>query len=162
MTQLSKPQNDTTDREIIITRLLNAPRELVFDAFTDAEHLINWWGPTGFTNTFLSHDVRPGGEWNFIMHGPDGTDFKNQIVYEDVVRPSYLAYQHGSGEADDRGFYVTVTFEDVAGKTNLTMKSVFQTAEERDMVVKEYGAIEGGNQTIDKLEAELIKMSDGR
>jgi uncharacterized protein YndB with AHSA1/START domain len=162
MTQLSKTQTNTADREVIITRLLNAPRELVFEAFTNAEHLINWWGPAGFTNTFFNHDVSPGGEWNFIMHGPDGTDYKNQIVYEDVVPPSYLAYQHGSGEADDPGFYVTITFEDVAGKTNLIMKSVFQTAEVRNMLIREFGIIERGNETIDKLEAQLIKMSDGR
>src|SRR5689334_18469516 len=67
--------SDSSDREIVITRVIDAPRELVFAAFTDAEHISNWWGPNGFRTTTYEKDVRPGGVWRFTMHGPDGTDY---------------------------------------------------------------------------------------
>src|SRR6266852_4602923 len=78
------------DREIVITRLLDAPRELAFQAWTEPQHVAHWWGPNGFTNTIHEMDVRPGGVWRFIMHGPDGTDYKNEIVYVEVVKPERL------------------------------------------------------------------------
>ena len=78
----------TTDREIIVTRVYDAPRELVFDAFTDPKHLSQWWGPRGFTTTTHSMDFRVGGEWRYTMHGPDGTDYKNLMVYHEINRPS--------------------------------------------------------------------------
>ena len=150
----------TSDREIVITRVLNAPRELVFQAWTDPEHLIKWWGPRGFTNTFQEINIKPGGVWRFIMHGPDGTDYLNTIIFEKVVEPELLVYSHSENGAEDNpsSFHVTVTFEAQGNKTNLTMYSLFKTAEARDLVVREYGAIEGGNQTLDRLEEELLKM----
>lgn len=80
-TRASNPAGDTADREIVITRVFDAPREQVFDAWTDSEHVSQWWGPNGFTTTTHEMDVRPGGVWRFIMHGPDGVDYKNRIVY---------------------------------------------------------------------------------
>jgi uncharacterized protein YndB with AHSA1/START domain len=91
------------------------------------------------------------------MHGPDGVDYPNLIVYEEVMEPERLVYQHGSGEANNPGFHVTVTFTDVAGLTELTMRSIFPTAAERDRVVREHGAIEGANQTLDRLAEHLAK-----
>jgi uncharacterized protein YndB with AHSA1/START domain len=75
---------DTSDREIITRRLLNAPRELVFEAFTQPEHLAKWWGPNGFTITTHEMEVKPGSAWRFMMHGPDGVDYPNKIVYEEL------------------------------------------------------------------------------
>src|SRR5688500_17668783 len=75
----------TEDRELVITRLLNAPRELVFEAWTDPKQLLQWWGPKGFTNTFHTIEVKPGGVWKFIMHGPDGVNYPNQIIYHKIV-----------------------------------------------------------------------------
>lgn len=72
---------DTADREITISRVFNAPRELVFRAWTEPQHLAQWWGPKNFTNTFHQFDPRPGGDWRFIMHGPNGTDYPNYSVY---------------------------------------------------------------------------------
>lgn len=93
------------------------------------------------------------------MHGPDGVDYPNKIVFDEVVKPERLVYTHSGDEEDDPGkFQVTVTFAEQAGKTNLTMRALFVSATERDKVVKEYGAIEGGNQTLDRLEEELAKM----
>lgn len=151
---------DTSNREIFSERLLNAPRELVYDVWTKPEHIIHWWGPNGFTNTIHEMDVKPGGQWRFIMHGPNGMDFPNKITFVEVVRPSKLVYLHGDDMPGGKYFHVTVTFEAVGRKTKLTMRMVFNTAEERNKVVKEYGAIEGNKQTLDKLEAYLAKMEN--
>jgi uncharacterized protein YndB with AHSA1/START domain len=150
---------DTSDREIVITRVLAAPRELVFDAFTDDRHIGQWWGPNGFTTTTYEKDVRPGGSWRFTMHGPDGTDYPNYVAYREVVRPERLAYAHGTAPGEPAKFDVTVTFEDAGeGKTKVTLHSVFPTPEARDFVVREHGAIEGGRQTLQRLDEHLAAM----
>src|SRR6478735_6105977 len=84
-------------REIVASRVFDAPRDLVFKMWTDREHAGNWWGPKGFRTTIHEMDVRPGGVWRFVMHGPDGRDYQNKIVYVEVVRPERLVYDHVSG-----------------------------------------------------------------
>jgi len=148
--------NDTSNREIVTKRLLNAPRELVFKVWTEPEHIAQWYGPNGFTNTVHEMDVKPGGVWRFMMHGPNGMEFPNKIVYTEVERPERLSFQHSSeDEKNPVSFDVIVTFEAQGDKTMLTMRSIFPSIEERTRVVKEVGAIEGAIQTIDKLEAYL-------
>lgn len=150
------------DREIVITRVIDAPRSLVFQAWTDSRHVAQWWGPTGFTNTVCEMDVRPGGVWRFIMHGPDGVEYKNRVVYIEIVRAERLVYSHGGDDEDEPGqFHVTVTFAEQGGKTQLTMRMRFDSAAERDKTV-EFGAIKGGNQTLDRLEKHLLKMQESR
>ena len=141
-------------RTIGATRVFDAPRELVFDAWTDAKHISNWWGPRGFTTTTHEMDVRPGGQWLFMMHGPDGTDYPNEVLYSEVVRPERLVYRHGPEPVFD----VTVTFEDLGGKTKMTMRAVFSSAAVRDQVEKEYGAVEGMYHTLDRLDEELARQ----
>jgi uncharacterized protein YndB with AHSA1/START domain len=151
--------SDTADREMVITRTVNAPRELVFDAFTDPSNIGQWWGPNGFTTTVYEMDVRPGGVWRYMMHGPDGTDYPNKVVYIDVVRPERLVYHHGSdGDVanDPHSFHVTITFVVVGGKTAVTMRAVFATAEQF-AEVKKFGAVEGGEQNLARLEAYLSR-----
>jgi uncharacterized protein YndB with AHSA1/START domain len=150
---------NTADREIVITRVFDAPRELVWEARISPKHIALWWGPNGFTTTIHEMDVRPGDVWRFIMHGSDGNDYPNKIVYSEVVKPERLVYAHGGdGDSDDVAFNVTVSFIDEGGKTRLTMRSLFKSAAERDKVVKEYGAIEGGNQTLARLAEFLARM----
>lgn len=144
-------------REIVISRRVDAPRDLVWRAFTEPEHLIRWWGPDGFTNTFHEIDVRPGGVWCFVMHGPDGTDYDNYVRFIEVLRPERLVYDHGTDEHADM-FRAWVTFEEVEGSTLVTLHTTFPTAEERNRAIEEYGAIEGGNQTLGRLEAYLKTM----
>ena len=146
------PSNQATsaNREIVLTRSFDAPRETVFDAWTDPQQVVQWWGPRGFTTTSQEIDVRPGGAWRFIMHGPDGTDYYNEITFVEVLRPERLVYNH-RGEEGSAAFQTTVTFEAEGGRTKVTMKTVFATAADRDFVVREYDAIEGGNQTLDRL-----------
>ena len=113
-------------------------------------------GPTGFTTVTKSMDARTGGTWRFVMRGAPG-EFANRVVYLEVSRPERLVYAHGSDvdDAPDR-FHVTVTFEALGDKTHLTMRSVFPTAGAREMVVKQYKAIEGGHQTLERLERYLV------
>jgi uncharacterized protein YndB with AHSA1/START domain len=142
-----------TDRpEVVVDRVIYAPRELVWKAFTDIEHVSNWWGPVGFTTTTQSADLRPGGAWIFTMHGPDGTDYKNKVIYTEVKEPELLAYRHaGEEEHEHIRFHTTVTFDDLGGATRIRLRSVFDTIAERDRVVREYGALEGGHQTLSRL-----------
>ena len=92
------------------------------------------------------------------MHGPDGTEYPNRIDYIEVVKPERLVYSHGGDDGGDPNFHVTVTFDDESGKTRLTMRAVFPTAEARDFVVKNFNAVEGAKQTVDRLEAYLTAM----
>ena len=113
-------------RSIIGMREFDAPRELVFSAFTDPKHLAQWWGPNGFTTTTSSFDMRPGGVWRFVMHGPDGRDYQNRITFEEVIPPERLVYRHGGGEdVEPVQFRQTITFEDLGGRTRIIMARRF-------------------------------------
>jgi len=148
------------DREVIVTRVLKAPREMVFDAWTDPKQVIQWFGPNGFSTTTINMDARTGGEWRFIMHGPDGTDFPNYIRFIEVVRPSKLAYKHSTEKEDEPGqFMVTITFEAQGKNTLMTMKSVFKSAEDLAFVIREYKADIGAKENADRLEAYLATIS---
>jgi uncharacterized protein YndB with AHSA1/START domain len=148
------PVESEEEREVVIVRTFAAPRELVFAAWTDAEHIGRWWGPNGFTITTSEMDVRPGGLRRFVMHGPDGTDYPNRIEYVEVDPPSRLSYHHGSDD-DPRQFFATILFEEDGKGTRVTMRSLFPTRETRDYVVREFRAIEGGNQTLARLDEYL-------
>ena len=146
-----------TGREVVISRVLDAPRELVFEAWTDPRHVGQWWGPHGFTNTIHEMDVRPGGVWRFIMHSPDGVDYVNKVVFIEIVKPERLVYHHG--DEGVVGFHVTVTFAEHQGKTLLTMRSVFPTAEELENVCERVGVLEGGKQTLERLGQYVTQLA---
>jgi uncharacterized protein YndB with AHSA1/START domain len=155
---------NTADREVVATRILKAPREVVFEVWTNPAHVVHWWGPTGFTNTIHEMRVEPGGVWRFIMHGPDGTDYPNKIVFKEVVKPSLLRFDHGWDvedlKEDPRTFEVTVNFVAKGKTTELIMKMVFKSKEVKDEVVEKYGAIEGNKQMMDKLEEYLHRFDE--
>ena len=151
----------TEDREIVISRVLDAPRELVWQAMTNPRHLVAWWGPNGFTTTVQQMDVWPNGVWTLVMHGPNGVDYPNHSVFQEVVFPERLVFAHGGRgpggpEAEFIGTWTFEAFE--AGKTRVTIRMVFPSAAARDAVVREYGAIEGAEQTLERLAAHLPKM----
>jgi uncharacterized protein YndB with AHSA1/START domain len=149
--------------EIVVSRLIGAPREAVFDAFTDGRHISNWWGPKGFTTTTKEMDVRPGGVWRFTMHGPDGRDYKNVIRYTEVTRPERIAYdQGGEDETADFQFRSLVTFAPQGGKTEVSIRLTFPTAAMRNEVVSKYGAIEGGHDTLERLDAHVMQKKESR
>lgn len=146
------------DREIRLRREFDAPREIVFDAFTSPEKIGQWWGPDGFTTTTKSMNFKAGGDWVFTMHGPDGTDYANHIVYTEIIKPELLKYDH-YGHLDEEGdpphFKATITFEEVNGITKVDMKMLFPTAKKRNEAAK-FGAVEGGKQTLGRL-AEFLE-----
>ncbi len=159
---MSPQHNDSAAREIVITRAFDAPRELVFAAFTDPVHVAAWWGPRGFTTTIRQMDVRPGGIWRLVMHGPDGRDYHNRLEYLEVVAPERLVYRHApDAECEQVHQEVTITLAESHGQTVVTLRMVFPTAQERDQVVKKYGAIEGGRQTFQKLAEHLAAQTRG-
>jgi len=139
------------DRSIVLSRMLEAPREQVFELWTSAEHLANWWGPNGFTLTTHEADIRPGGLWRFTMHGPGGVDYPNILRYDEIRAPELITFEHGDGVGESPSFRGTITFDDFQGMTVLTMRSIFESPDELQRVVEKVGAIEGGNQTLDRL-----------
>lgn len=147
-----KSHYDLSARTIVTTRVIEAPRELVFDAFSDPAHLARWWGPNGFSTTTSRFDFKPGGEWRFVMHGPDGRDYQNRITFDEIVRPERIAYRHGGGDdAEPIHFQNVITFEDLGGRTRITMNALFPSKEARDFVIRDHQADEGGRQTLGRL-----------
>lgn len=143
------------DRQVLLGRLYEAPPEAVFPLWVRREHLERWWGPDGFTVSIDELDARPGGRWTFTLRGPDGTDHPNAVVYREVVAPERLVYVHGERTDPDPPFTAVVTFDGVGGRTALSMRLVFESAEARDHVVEKYHAVEGGSQTLARLAALL-------
>jgi uncharacterized protein YndB with AHSA1/START domain len=148
-------------RSIIGSRVLDAPRALVFAVFTDPKHLAQWWGPNGFTTTTHAHEFRPGGVWRFVMHGPDGRDYQNRITYEEIVPPERIVFRHAGGDdVEPIQFTQTLTFEDIGnGQTRLNWHGRFPSAEERARVIKEYGAEKGLAQTMARLAEYVAALS---
>ena len=143
---------DRDPRSIVGTREFDAPRTLVFSAWTDAKHLAHWWGPNGFTTTTYSFDFRPGGTWRFVMHGPDGRDYQNLVTFEEIVPPERIVYRHGGADdVEPVQFRQTVIFEDLGGRTRLIWRGDFPSAAERVRVIKDYGADKGLAQTMARL-----------
>jgi len=150
-------QSATADREIVVSRIIDAPRDLVFEAFTEVRHLSRWWGPEGFTTTTQSFEFRVGGEWIFVMHGPDGTDYPNWIAWTEINPPQRIALLHGAVRDDPNSFVSVLTFESDGAVTRIEMRTVFPTKELRDQAVEKYHAIEGGQQTLNHLAAYVTE-----
>jgi uncharacterized protein YndB with AHSA1/START domain len=161
--QISSPATSTADREIIISRLFDAPREVVWEVFTDPKQVVRWWGPNGFSTTIHEMDFRPGGVWRHTMHGPDGTDYPNKSLFIEIVKPQRIKYSHAGGKQGGPGMSSDVmwTFEAQGSKTLLTGRIAFPSPEMRDFVAKEFGAVEGGKQTMARL-AQYLQNAPGR
>lgn len=161
MTNAKAAAENLADREIVLTRVFDAPHELLWDAWTDPKHVVKWWGPRGFTITIHEMDVRPGGIWNHTMHGPDGTDYPGQCVFIEVVKPERIVYSMTGGKKGEprTQFQSTWIFEAQGSKTKLTLRMLFASAQEREFVEKTYGAVEGGVQTLARLAEYLISVS---
>jgi uncharacterized protein YndB with AHSA1/START domain len=143
-----------SDREIGFLRLLEAPRELIWKAFTDPKHIGKWWGPNGFTITTSKMEAKKNGEWVHVMHGPDGRDYKNRIKYLEVEKPERLVYEHVSTPP----FLTTVTLTAVGKQTLLSWRLRFETAAIREQTAKTFGAVEGLEQTVTRLETLLSEF----
>jgi uncharacterized protein YndB with AHSA1/START domain len=137
-------------RTIGTTRTFKAPIALVWRMWTEPEHLVEWWGPDGFSVTMHEMDVRTGGNWEFIMHGPDGRNYPNKSTYVEVVPHKSIVYRH-----EQPAFTSTVTFADHGQETVIEMNMLFDSRETRDIVAKTHGAVEGQQQTLNRLAAHL-------
>ena len=162
-------KNDSTDaqsdREIVITRVFNAPRELVFKAWTEPKHIEKWWGPKGFTTRVTEMDLRPGGQWCYVMIGPDGTEYPGKGVFREIVPPERIVTSDEFGEGIEKvldvdlpqGMVLTIIFEDLEGKTRLTIQIVHQSADDRRKH-EEMGVVAGWNSSLDCLDEYLAKL----
>jgi uncharacterized protein YndB with AHSA1/START domain len=143
----------TADREFVTSRLIDAPRERVFRAFSDPVHLAQCWGPTGFSSTFHEFDLRPGGAWCFVMHGPDGRNYPNENVFAQVVPPERIVFEHLS----DHHFVMTITFAAQEDKTLVGWRQVFDTAEECRRIAK--FVVPANEQNLDRLAAQVLEVA---
>jgi uncharacterized protein YndB with AHSA1/START domain len=152
---------DRDPRSIIGTRVFDAPRELVWQQWTDPKYLAQWWGPDGFTTSTSAFEFRAGGIWRFVMHGPDGRDYQNRITFDEIVKPERIVYRHDGGEdVEPVQFAQTVTFEDLgSNQTRMIWHGKFPTAEERKRVIETYGADKGPVQTMARLADYLAAMA---
>ena len=147
--------SDTRGRELLFEREFDAPRELVWNCWTEVKHLVNWWGPDGFRTTYQEFDLRPGGSARFVMHGPDGHDWPNKMWFKEVDPPRRLVFDHG--DFDRPWFHVTVDFLELgAGRTRTVQRMLFDTVEACENV-KKYG-VEGNRQTNARLKAYLESL----
>jgi uncharacterized protein YndB with AHSA1/START domain len=154
MSQQNETALETADREIVSSRVINAPQQKVFEAFRNPDILARWWGPEGFTNTFQTFDFRPGGTWEFIMHGPDGTDYPNKCVFAEIVVPERVVFDHVVPPV----FRMTVTFEKAgqSDKTRVGFRMLFESA---DICKQLKGiCIPANEQNFDRLEAVLASL----
>src|SRR5580765_2986719 len=144
------------DREIVLSRVFDAPREVVFEAWTDPAQVTQWFCPKGFTSTTDEIDLRVGGRWRFVMTGADGTRYDNRIVYLEIRSPDLLVYDHGHDRDDDpTRFRVTITFDEQSDKkTVVMMRQLHPTKAQRDAGIG-FGAVEIGYTTIDNLTEHL-------
>ena len=149
----------TADREVVVSRTIDAPRERVFEAFTEVRHLTQWWGPDGFTTTTRAFEFRVGGEWDFVMHGPDGTDYQEWISWIEIAPPERITMLHGESRGDPNAFESVLTFAPDGAATRIEMRTVFPTAELRDEAVEKYHAVEGGRQTLGNLAAYVSEVA---
>ena len=145
--------HDTTDREFLHSRLIDAPRERVSRAFSEPARLARWWGPNGFSSTFELFELRPGGHWRFVMHGPDGANYPNEIVFRDVVVPERIVFDHVS----DHHFELTITFNAQGRKTLVGWRQVFDSTAERRRI--EAFVTPANEQNLDRLAAEVRTMA---
>jgi uncharacterized protein YndB with AHSA1/START domain len=152
---------ETSDHEIVVSRIISAPRENVWKAITEPKQVSEWWGPLGFSTKIEEMQVRPDGIWKQAMFGPDGTKYPNQSVFTDVEEPERLSYSHVGGreQGAETHFNATWRFEAIgANETRVTMRMVFDSAAERDRVVSEFGATEGAKQSLARLSEHLAKI----
>lgn len=144
----------TSNREMRITRTLKAPIDLVWEVWTNPEHIAAWWGPNGFTNTIHNMDFQEGGEWKLTMHGPDGTNYPNRSIFREIIPLKKIVFEHFNPH-----FIATVLFEARGEETFMDWSGLFDTAEMYEIVVKAHNAEEGQKQNVERLEKYLSGLS---
>ena len=150
------------DREIVLTRLIDAPRSVVYSAWTDPEQIQIWFGPEGMVIETKEIALKVGGVWRFDMVAPDGTRYDNRMVFLRMETPALIEVEHGSDQEEDPGkFRMLVTFdEQTNGKTVLTLRQMHPSKTHREAGIG-FGAVEFGGQTLDKLARHVATLKGG-
>lgn len=144
---------DIKNNELKISHFFNTQIDQMWEVWTNPDHIKNWWGPTGFTNTIHKMDFQVGGEWKFTMHGPDGINYPNRSIYKEIIPFQKIVFEHFNPH-----FITTVLFTPMKEKTLLHWSAIFDSEEMFEIIVKAHKADEGMNQNIEKLENYLIKI----
>ncbi|WP_183575774.1 SRPBCC domain-containing protein [Mucilaginibacter sp. X5P1] len=144
----------TENREMHIARTFKAPIELMWEVWTNPEHIINWWGPNGFTSTIHTMDVKEGGEWTLTMHGSDGTDYANRSIFKEIIPFKKIVFEHFNPH-----FIATILFEAKGEETQMDWSMLFDTAEMRETIIKVHKADDGQKQNVERLEKYLAQVS---
>lgn len=153
---LASRAEQPSPREVVFSRVLDAPRELVWRMWSELQHVHEWYGPEGFTTTTYEFDFAPGGVWRHTMHGPDGTDYPTCITYREIDPPSRLVYDNGWELTDaPLDFRVVVTLEAIGNRTAISIHMTFESAEALRVAVERYGVMDGGSQTLDRMARTL-------
>ena len=148
-------KSDTADRELIFSRIIDAHVSLVWEIWTKVEHIKNWWGPDGFTNTIFKMDVRTGGVWDLIMHSPEGIDYKHKCIFKKVIKNKLIIYE----QLTDPKYVATVKFESRGDKTYLYWELLFESREYMLEVVKNFKVDPGLEQTAERMIHFLLTSS---
>lgn len=144
--------NAAADNELLASRIIPHSRHRVFEAFSDPAQLTKWFGPNGFTSTFETFDFKPGGEWVFVLHGPNGTDYPNRSVFVEIVPNEKVVYDH----VVPPHFRMTMDFEDADGGTRLTWRMAFETVQLRETL--QAICIPSNEENFDRLTAHLTHL----
>lgn len=155
---------EAAEREFVMERVFNAPRELVFQAFSECKHLVHWWGPTGWTLPVCEMDFRVGGIWFYCMRGPGGEDACGQATYHEIVEPERVVYTDRFVDTAGKvlegmpEMLITLTFTEHNSQTKLTNRAEFASVADKEATLA-MGMVEGLTQTLDRLEAYLVQVS---
>ena len=154
--------SNEADREIVVSRIIEGPRRLVFDAFTSATHLAQWCAPKAGTITTHAFDFKPGGVWDATIQGPDGSAYPNHWEWTEIAPPERIVWMYGMGKDDPHPVKTTLTLAERGATTEATLRLVFGSKEERDERVAKYGAAQGAKLTLDSLAAYAATMKGSR
>jgi uncharacterized protein YndB with AHSA1/START domain len=150
---MESENNNIENRRLQSKILLKAPTDIVWEVWTNPEHIANWWGPNGFTNTINKMDFQEEGEWNLTMHGPDGKNYPNRSIFKEIIPFEKIVFEHFNPH-----FITTVLFESKNSETFLDWSLLFDSEEMFDIVVKAHKADQGQKENIEKLEKYLLEF----
>lgn len=162
MSQKNDPITEAAEREFVMERIFDAPRPLVFQAFSACEHLVHWWGPKGWTLPVCQMEFRPGGVWLYCMRGPAGEDACGKATYREIVAPERIVYTDAFADAAGNvieempEMVITLIFAEHGGKTRLINRVQFASVADKEATLA-MGMVEGLTQTLDRLEAYLAQ-----
>jgi uncharacterized protein YndB with AHSA1/START domain len=159
--QMAAEASSEADRAIVVSRIIEGPRRLVFDAFTSATHLAQWCAPTGGKITTHAFDFKPGGVWDATIQGPDGRAYPNHWVWKEIVPPERIVWMYAMSKDDPHAVKTTLTLAERGNATEATLRLVFGSKEERDEKVAKYYAAQGAQQSLDSLAAYVATLAAG-